>query len=72
LGRFDSHQFRTRISKEKDKFPRAAANINEGTSWLYLSAQQLSGFAQSWVNQYVVEPTVVEILVSFVSHKDLA
>jgi hypothetical protein len=49
MGSFDSHQFRTRISKEKDKFPRAAADINEGTSWFHLVAYQLSRLAQSWI-----------------------
>jgi len=49
MRRFDSHQFRTRIGKEKDKLTGAATDINEGTSWLYLSAHQLSRFAQGWI-----------------------
>jgi len=49
MGSFDSHQFRTRIGKEKNKLAGAATDINEGTSWFYLSAHQLSRLAQSWI-----------------------
>lgn len=70
LRGLNPHQFRAHVSKGKKELASAAANIDKSTARLHLGAHQSANSSQQRIHQEMIEPTLVEVIFSFLDHAD--